>query len=72
MSTGGNPIAIVCAHCGSKDVSRDAWGEWNENAQEWVLRSVFDASYCHKCDCERSLEEEPLGTETQEALRRAD
>ena len=60
MSTGGNPIAIVCTHCGSRDVSRDAWGEWNETAQEWVLRTVFDFAYCHRCDCERSLEERSL------------
>ncbi len=54
------PIAIACGHCGSADVSRDAWAAWDETRQEWVLRSVFDYAYCHTCDCERSLVERAL------------
>ena len=55
-----NPIALVCATCGSKDVSRDAWGDWDEEGQQWVLRTVFDHAHYHNCDGETSLEERPL------------
>jgi hypothetical protein len=50
-------ISIVCKVCGSKDVSRDAWGEWDEANQQWILRTVFDFAYCHRCDGETRLEE---------------
>lgn len=60
MASAHNPITIVCRTCGSKDVSRDAGGEWDEQGQQWVLRTVFDAAYCHACDAETSLDEEPL------------
>lgn len=43
-------IQIVCGACGSTDVSRDAWGDWDVVAQEWVLRVVFDYAHCHACD----------------------
>lgn len=57
----GNPIAIVCAVCGSKDVSRDAWADWDEPTQEWVLRQAFDDAHCHVCDERTTLEELLLG-----------
>ena len=53
-------IAIVCSTCGSDDVSRDAWAQWDIDIQEWTLRHVYDAGYCHRCDCEAHLEELPL------------
>ena len=66
MSDSGNPIAIVCSVCGSKDVSRDAWADWDEQAQDWVLRVVFDYAHCHVCDEETSLREVPLGVAGEE------
>ncbi len=58
MTTSGNPIAIICRFCGSKDVARDAWAEWDEKDQRWVLRGdPFDAATCFNCDDEASLEE---------------
>lgn len=53
-------IAIRCARCGSSDVSRDAWGDWDVGAQDWVLRTVFDHAHCHDCEDETSLIEVPL------------
>ncbi len=44
---GVSAIAILCGHCGSADVSCDAWAMWDEARQEWVLRTVFDYAYCH-------------------------
>ena len=55
MSQPAKPIAILCETCRSDDVSRDAWGDWDTAAQTWVLRTVFDHSYCHNCDEERNL-----------------
>ena len=53
-------IRIVCGTCGSEDVSRDAWGDWDVAAQDWVLRCVFDYAHCHACDGESRLVEVPL------------
>jgi hypothetical protein len=55
-------IRIVCGTCGSEDVSRDAWGDWDVERQRWELRTVFDYAHCHACDCETRLEEVPLNT----------
>jgi hypothetical protein len=48
-------IQIVCGTCGSTDVSRDAWGDWNVERQEWELRTVLDYAHCHNCEGERRL-----------------
>lgn len=50
MVAAGKPVAIACATCGSPDVSRDAWAEWDVAKQDWALRAVFDAAHCHICD----------------------
>lgn len=54
------PIRIVCGSCGSTNVARDAWAEWDEERQEWVLQAVFDAGFCHRCEEEAKLIEVPL------------
>jgi len=36
---------------------RDAWAEWSENSQDWVLGNVFDQAFCKDCDGETSLVE---------------
>ena len=53
-------VQMVCETCGSTDVSRDAWGDWDVEAQHWVLRTVFDYAQCHACDSETNIEERPL------------
>jgi hypothetical protein len=53
-------VRIVCGTCGSEDVSRDAWGDWDFNTQTWVVRTVFDYAHCHECDGETRLAEIPL------------
>jgi len=55
-------IQIVCGKCGSTEVSRDAWGDWNVQTQEWALRCVFDYAHCHDCDGETRLVEAQLET----------
>jgi hypothetical protein len=48
-------IQYVCGTCGSTDVSRDAWADWNVERQEWELRVAFDYARCHACDGETRL-----------------
>lgn len=50
-------IQIVCSTCGSANVRRDAWAEWQPETQEWVLGSVFDYGDCDVCSGESRLEE---------------
>jgi hypothetical protein len=50
---------MKCSVCGSYNVNRDAWAVWDENEQDWVLRTVFDAGYCDDCARETRIDEEP-------------
>jgi len=51
---------MICKNCGSTQVMRDAWAEWSEGEQDWVLGAVFDYAHCHKCDGKAHIEECPL------------
>jgi len=53
-------ITIICESCGSKLVTRDAWAEWDEAGQEWVLGAVYDYAFCHGCQQETRLAEVAL------------
>lgn len=54
-------VKIICAECGSDNVRRDAYAEFDVDAQEWVLSTVFDQGYCEACGgVEERLEERPL------------
>jgi len=50
-------IQVLCKHCGSTNISRDAWSNWNVDGQQWELRTVFDHAHCHECDGETTLVE---------------
>ncbi|MBC8315250.1 MAG: hypothetical protein H8E51_07080 [Bacteroidetes bacterium] len=43
-------IQIICAKCGSDDVMKDAWAEWSVETQNWILHSVYDNTWCEKCE----------------------
>lgn len=53
-------LKMTCRACGSETVHRDAWAEWDQAAQEWVLGTVFDAAHCPECDGECSIKETEL------------
>lgn len=55
MTEAPHAINIICGTCGSDNVSRDAWANWDTRAQEWVLGAVFDYGHCHDCDNESRL-----------------
>jgi len=65
MANDSKRYAMVCRHCGSDDVSRDAWADWDTGKQEWVLGAVFDYAHCHKCERETSIIEVELAPEAQ-------
>jgi hypothetical protein len=50
-------VEYICAYCGSNEVSRDAWADWDTKLQSWVLGAVFDYAHCHICGKETSLKE---------------
>ena len=54
-------VRMVCADCGSEDITRDAWAEWNVEAQDWQLGAVFDYAYCHRCQSTARIEERAGG-----------
>ena len=51
------PIKIVCGTCGTENIRRDAWAEWDVANQEWVLGCVFDAGHCEECGGSSNLKE---------------
>ena len=51
---------MVCGACGSDEVTRDAWAEWNVAAQGWALGAVFEHAFCHRCQRSTRVVEAPL------------
>jgi hypothetical protein len=47
---------MVCATCGSQDVKRDAWAEWDKEGQRWELSETFDHAFCDRCEGETTVE----------------
>ena len=50
-------LKMLCAHCGSDDVRRDAWAVWSVEAQSWVLEVAYDDAQCGDCGGETTIEE---------------
>jgi hypothetical protein len=53
-------VKMVCSNCGSDEVVKDAWAEWDTEKQEWILQNVFDDTFCNSCEESHSLNEEPI------------
>lgn len=51
------PVEMFCTRCGSTEVVRDAWAEWNKQRQDWVLKTIFDNSRCDACGAANCIEE---------------
>ena len=54
------PQQMMCEACGSAEVSRDGWAEWDTDGQCWRLGAIFDDAYCHQCDTRTQLIAAPL------------
>lgn len=68
MNPPGKRFAMICGSCGSNDVSRDAWADWDIATQQWVLRVAFDYAHCHRCDAETRISEVELSPPETETL----
>lgn len=53
-------LRMVCEECGSTHVTRDAWAEWDEDEQDWVLGAAFDYAFCHDCQGDAHIGEQPI------------
>lgn len=42
-----------CPYCDSTNVKADAFAEWDNEKQEWVLSDTYDNKFCS--DCERDI-----------------
>ena len=54
----------ICAYCGSTNVVKDAWAEWDIENQEWQLQDTYDDAYCITCDGETSIEWIEINTDS--------
>lgn len=54
------PVTYICNACGGKSVTRDAWAEWDEGEQQWVLGAAYDYAFCHDCQAETRLVEREI------------
>lgn len=58
-------ITFRCPRCESSQVVRDAYAEWDDDAQEWVLQSTYDSFACNECGADfREPDEIELDDET--------
>jgi hypothetical protein len=53
-------VKMACSSCNSTDVRKDAYAEWDDNTQAWVMCAVYDNNWCVQCGAEQSLIEKPL------------
>lgn len=54
---------MKCYICGGSSVVRDAWAEWDIDAQEWVLQNVFDDAFCNDCETSTNIVEAEVTSE---------
>ena len=53
-------IRIVCTHCGSEDISRDAEAAWCKENQLWEIQAVYDNITCNNCGRENETKKIPF------------
>lgn len=59
-------VRMVCRTCGSENVLRDAFAEWDVENQSWVLQNVFDDATCDDCGKETRIDEVPIDEESED------
>ena len=45
-------MKMVCPHCGSDDLVRDAAARFNPDSNQWEMSDFYDDITCCQCDCE--------------------
>jgi hypothetical protein len=58
-------VEYACERCGGAAVTRDAWAEWDIEAQAWVPSAIFEFAFCHQCHRETRLVEKLLPGEPE-------
>jgi hypothetical protein len=56
-------LKMICAHCGSEKVRRDAYAKWNIAIQAWELAEICESAICTSVRCDRGetrVAEEPI------------
>lgn len=48
---------MICSHCGSEDVRRNADVAWSVEQQEWSVACIFDSATCENCGGETNIKE---------------
>lgn len=43
------PVKIVCGHCGSENITRDALARWCVQSQAWEVSNPLDNADCEDC-----------------------
>lgn len=51
---------MICSNCRGERVFRDACAEWNEDAQQWELTTVYDHATCEDCDSDTNILSEEI------------
>lgn len=50
-------VDMRCPECGSFNVLKDAYAEWDVDKQEWALHAVYDDCRCDACGCDITPDE---------------
>lgn len=61
-------LHVVCARCGSRNLTRDGLLRWNERHGLWEASEEFDTFNCESVECEgdeTDVEKVPFATEAQ-------
>ena len=45
----------ICKHCGSDNVGRDAFCDWNQQTQKWEISNFMDREICFNCSDDTTL-----------------
>lgn len=54
-------VDYACERCGGLAVTRDAWAEWDNVLQAWVVSEIFDFAFCHQCHRQTQLVQRVTG-----------
>lgn len=53
-------IKMVCAICGSEDVTVSFTCSWDVTTQTWTVHEMQDDAYCASCDGPTNVKEEQM------------
>lgn len=51
-NTTAAPVAMICPHCGSDEITKDATAVWCPETQAWIFGGAQDCETCQACGAE--------------------